>query len=62
MNSAHLGTVFIEDLFQPVVVHVLAEVLYVDVGELFGFGTELGLSLLPGLKPPHKPAQKKKKS
>lgn len=52
-----LATVFIEDFFQPVVVHVLAEVFDVDIGELFGFGAELGLSLLPGFKPPHEPEQ-----
>lgn len=51
-------TVFTKDLLQFLVVHVLSEVLDVDVGELLGFGSELGLSLLPGFKSPHEPVEK----
>lgn len=48
-------TVFVKNLLQPIVIHVIPKVLDVDVGELFSFGPELGLPLLTRFEAPHKP-------
>lgn len=50
-------TVFIEEFLQPLVIHVISEVLDVDVGELLGFGAQLGLPFFAGFETTHEPAE-----
>lgn len=55
-NSAR--TIFTKDIFQFIIVHVLAEVLDVHVGELFGSGAELGLALFARFEAADEPADR----
>jgi len=48
-------TVFIKELLQSLIIHVVAKVFDVNIGELFGFGAHLCFPLLPGLETAHKP-------
>lgn len=57
-NTQH--TVFAEDVLQFVVVHVLPEVLDVNVGELLGSGSKLSLTLFARFEATNKPTQAKK--
>lgn len=50
-------TIFIKELLQSLIIHVLSEVLDVNIGELFGFGTHFCFPLLPGLETAHKPTK-----
>lgn len=52
-------TVFTKDLLQFLVVHVLSEVLDVDVGELLSSGSELSLAFFARFEAAHKPARVK---
>lgn len=57
-TKADYLTIFIEELLQPLVIHVVSEVLDVDVGEFLGFGAELGLPLFARLETTHEPAER----
>lgn len=51
-------TVLTEKLIQLLLIHVVSKVFDVDVGELFGPGTQLSLTLFTRFKSTHKPVLK----
>lgn len=50
-------TEFAKDLTELLIVHVLAEVLDVDISELLGASAELSLAFFAGLEAAHEPAE-----
>lgn len=48
-------TIFVKELLQFFVIHIIAKVLDVDVGELFGLGAQLSLPFFARFEATHKP-------